>query len=156
MGAKTFAEWPGHGSPAAHRHWQVFFILPNLLQIEGDSLSRITNIKWLVPHYWSHWRSCNNGSNKGMLMKAKVEHHEIEGIFLIDDFQLKKKKKQMKVTLDTTPVPGNTKRNSGRIPRGLLGWERWWKLCLRTKRSRLSCSSWHLPWPRYRVMRKWV
>lgn len=40
-------------------------------------------------------------------MKAKVGHHEIEGIFLIDDFQFKKKKKQMKVTLDTTPVPGN-------------------------------------------------
>ena len=41
-------------------------------------------------------------------MKAEVGHHEIEGIFLIDDFQLKKKKKkQMKVTLDTTPVPGN-------------------------------------------------
>ena len=28
-----------------------------------------------------------------MLMKAKVGHHEIEGIFLIDDFQFKKKKK---------------------------------------------------------------
>ena len=39
-------------------------------------------------------------------MKAEVGHHEIEGIFLIDDFQFKKKK-QMKVTLDTTPVPGN-------------------------------------------------
>ena len=26
-----------------------------------------------------------------MLMKAKVGHHEIEGIFLIDDFQFKKK-----------------------------------------------------------------
>ena len=81
---------------------------------------------------------------------------KLKAFFSLMIFSLKKKNRWRWHWTQHQCQATNMERNSGRIPRGLLGWERWWKLCLRTKRSLLSCSSWHLSWPHYRAVRKWV